>query len=348
MRFVAALTWALLIAAPAIGHARKFKYFVEVPPQHFIQYRDQTPRAETHVFRPPVRPQHLGELLEAFQQPRSRQLQVEIAPFYGASAIAGVGASGSTRSVESVQALSFGFRYGWSENLAFGFSTDYGYSEASGATELNPDESSQSVGWSDLKLDMRGHHKLSRNSRIIYGFDVEISPMKRHLSGRALESASDIRQGNRFSGGHAIRPKVGFQHDLGSRLLVGSKAGLSYFQERQGVLSLDSSEFSDSAHGSADIAAIIEKSLSYASVGGELRHEWRAPYATTFGSGLTQHHDPSNVFVASVYAGAMAAEGLWLKPILTYSTVLDRYKSSGYKYDQYDRVEARVVMRMDL
>lgn len=343
MRPIAVLILALAVGVPGLGHARqyKFKYFVEVPPQHFTNPNYQ------HTFRPlnPL-PTNSHDSMEAFQRPKARQVQVEFAPIYGTSVISASGVDGSRRSVSESRALAIGVRYGWNDVISMSFATDYGWWEESGASLANPDESANGSGFSDLHLGLLANHSISPRSTFFYGFEVGLSPGQRREGGRTSEGTQV--DGNRYSGGHSFSPRLGWQYKLARSWLFGSRTDLRIRQEKRLVTADKAGEQRESGQNSFAFSAILEKKVNYGIFGGELRHEWNDPYSITDGEGKIDHRDSMNIISATLYWVKSLKNDLTLKPSFTYSTTPDRNRVTGYQYDQYDMMAFQILIRMEL
>jgi len=343
MRWIAVLVLPLLVVLPDQGHAQKykFKYFVEIPPQYY------TNPAYHHHYRPSPLPTNARELMEAFQQPKGRRVQIELAPVYGSSSISSNGSDGSRRSVTESKTLSIAARYGWNDSLSVRFATDYGWWEKSGASLGKPDESASASGLSDLHFGLGANYPLSIKSKLLYGFDISLSPSKRREGGKTKDG--NVVDGNRFSGGHGFSPYIGWQYKMARNWLFGSRADLKILQDKRVLAPDKEGELKESGKTALALAAIIEKaSADYGTFGGELRHEWNEPYSITDEEGRTEYRDSENLLSTTLYWAKSLKNDLTIKPSFTYSTVPDRSRIAGYKYDQYDVMAFQVLIRMDL
>jgi len=344
MRWFAVLALVLSVWMPELGRAQryKFKYFVEIPPQHYVS---PTYRSTFRSLSIPTQTNQNREVLEAFRQPEKGRIQVDLAPVYGTAVISSTGADGSRRSVSESRVLSFLTRYGLSDATSVTFATDYGWWEKSGASLTNPDEAASGSGLSDLRIGILTNREFSARSKVFYGFEAGLSLSKKEEGGKSADGTAVV--GNRFSGGHSLSPAIGWQYKAEGNWLVGVRADVTLRQEKR-LVTADNREKSESKRNSLAVAGLFEKKSDYGLFGGEIGHEWAEPYSVAAEGGPIEYRDSQNILSLTVYWLKEVKKDLAIKPSFTYSTVPDREHVAGYRFDQYDVMSLQVLMRMEL
>jgi hypothetical protein len=208
--------------------------------------------------------------------------------------------------------LSINHKNSFESGIMISFETTLAATKSSRTSPTNRDINF--TGLSDLLFSASKISKIQDSANLIFGATVGVSPGLEKLG----NSTTD---GNRFSGGHAIRPFVGTEYSF-DRTVLGGQLGYNYKLERESEFSPNNYTETETGGNEAEILAFGEYNFSNSLIGVSLSYmstEARQSKYDDDGDKGSTTMDAFSTASGSIYGVVTLDEQVHLKPAVNYA-----------------------------